>query len=452
MEGKNDMLVDIFSSIFKIIWRGILLSKRYKLLLLTYIILGLYGFINYVTNRGGLHTIIAGILFIAFIMGMIEWIKEYPVRKKRKQMMRMFYRIGLSSHDVAPDFLFEEDISRYAKVLSFHTIIPLHEWQNKIGLLEMGFHKKIIEIVQNSKDNRIIEVVIEKYPLPTKINWNNDYFDYDNNILNIGISHFGIIGINLDKHPHTFIAGETGSGKSNILKCLIYQSITKGYDCTLIDFKRGVSFNTFSDVLEIEYKHKGALKVLNEAVEETNRRLDIFRESGVEKLSHYNKIRINRLPRKIIFIDELAELLKKNDKEMSKHLYDSIETLTRLSRAVGIHLIMGIQRPDSTIINGQIKNNVSCRICGHFVDREPSRIMLNSDIASRLENIKGRFIVKDDFLEEVQCFYYQGERLVIPKSESKIDELLPHGVPVEKKKQKKEPAPKEEIDFDFSDV
>ena len=70
-----------------------------------------------------------------------------------------------------------------------------------------------------------------------------------------------------------------------------------------------------------------------------------------------------------------------------------------------------IQRPDSTIISGQIKNNVSYRVCGRFVDKELSRIMLGSDRANTLPNIKGRFIVKDNVLEEVQSFYFSGESL-----------------------------------------
>lgn len=139
---------------------------------------------------------------------------------------------------------------------------------------------------------------------------------------------------------------------------------------------------------------------------ETTRRLDKFRSAGVDNIKDYNRVMSDYLPRKLIFIDELAELLKTRDKELSHVLNDSLETLTRLSRSAGVHLIMGIQRPDSTVISGQIKNNVSYRVCGRFVDKEPSRIMLGSDIASTLPNVKGRFIVKDNDFYEVQCFYF----------------------------------------------
>jgi S-DNA-T family DNA segregation ATPase FtsK/SpoIIIE len=188
----------------------------------------------------------------------------------------------------------------------------------------------------------------------------------------------------------------------------IHQTLIKGYDVILIDFKRGVSFSEFSDYVEIHFEYKSTLQVLKAMVEETKKRLDLFRENKVDNVGDYNRLVNEAMRRKIIFIDELAELLKTRDKAISNLLYDSLETLTRLSRSVGIHLIMEIQRPDSTIVTGQIKNNVSFRICGRFVDKEPSRIMLCCDRASTLKNIKGRFIIKDNDLEEIQCFYYSG--------------------------------------------
>ncbi|MCL2225426.1 MAG: FtsK/SpoIIIE domain-containing protein [Defluviitaleaceae bacterium] len=278
----------------------------------------------------------------------------------------------------------------------------------------MYFGEKILRIRHDYDDSRIMFVFVQVKPLPSCLEWNDKHITI-NNTLSIGSSHFNTIGMNLETHPHAFIAGETGSGKSNILKCFIYQALKKNYDVVLIDFKRGVSFSAFSDKITIYYEYPEVVQVLNAMVEETKRRLDRFRETGVDNIADYNNLHANAhssgksqgyMSRKIVFIDELAELLKTRDKEISNALNDSIETLTRLARAVGIHLIMGIQRPDSTIVSGQIKNNVSFRICGRFVDKEPRRIMLGTDTASSLPNVKGRFIVKDDGIHEAQAFYF----------------------------------------------
>ena len=343
---------------------------------------------------------------IVVVVGIIEYIKGIPYRRKIREWQEFMSQLKLSPNDKPPVFMYERNVSEFAHEIAFKTTTPLNIWQAKRSALEMRLNKKILAIVQDEKDNQIIKLITQNKELPNKIDWSEYYHSPTINQLTLGVGHFNISIMDLAKHPHAFIAGETGSGKSNLLKCLIHQAIVKDYEVVLIDFKRGVSFSAFSELLDIYYDYPSVIKVLQDMVNETNRRLDLFREKRVDNLSAYNISSGKSLKRKIIFIDELAELLRTRDKTLYNSLYDSLETLTRLSRAVGIHLIMGIQRPDSTIVSGQIKNNVSFRVCGRFVDKEPSRIMLGGDEASHLPNVKGRFIVKDDDMHEMQAFYY----------------------------------------------
>jgi len=402
----------LFVGIFKIIWDGtVTLCKRDKYFTIAYGILLLWTIVIFILYNNV--SIMIGItLAFAFCMGLYLRIKDYPNTKMRKTFNKIFNQIGLMTKDEkVPYFLFiNREKYEYLTVFAFKTLVPLSAWESKKELLEMYMNVKIPLIRQSKKDNQLILVYVKKQDLPTTVPWNDDYIDYDNEILGIGLSYFRLVGMDLEQSPHCFIAGETGSGKSNIMKCMIHQSLLKKYKVVIIDFKRGVSFSDFSDEVIIHYEYSTVVKALNDMVEETKKRLDLFREHNVDNLKDYNNTYHENLPRIIIFIDELAELLKSSDKEISKNLNSCIETLTRLSRAVGIHLIMGIQRPDSTIISGQIKNNVSYRICGRFVDIEPSRIMLGSDVASKLDNIKGRFIVKDNELFEVQSFYFTGHK------------------------------------------
>lgn len=342
------------------------------------------------------------VIFITMIAATI-WVhqKELPQKQQLQLFEQMFS--GLNLHSTA--YLYDKELSPFATLIAFNTLIPLKEWQSKKDALEVHMGIKIIDIKQDINDYRKVNVIVQSQVLPTYIEFSDNFLYLDDDILSIGYGYYGVVGMDLTKHPHCFIAGETGSGKSNILKCMIYQSLIKSYDVVLIDFKRGVSFSSFSKYVNICYEHESACKVLSDMVKLTNMRLDLFREFKVDNINDFNNSSGRYMERQIIFIDELAELLKVRDKILSNSLYDSIETLTRLSRATGIHLIMGIQRPDSTIVNGQIKNNVSYRVCGRFVDKEPSRIMLGNDIASKLPNIKGRFIIKDDELKEVQSFY-----------------------------------------------
>ena len=396
-------------------------------------------------------------------MGLFEYFKGYPERRRRQYFNQIFKDIKLQALDEAPPYYIGDiKISEFATLVVFKTLIPLNEWLNKQSVLQTYINAKILDIKQDKDDYQKVGLVIQDKPLAERIDWTDSYTNQGENVLNIGIGYYGIAGMNLDKYPHAFIAGETGGGKSNIQKCLINQALIKGYDVILIDFKRGVSFSEFSDYVEICYDYKSALKALGEMVTETTRRLDLFRKNKVDNINDYNRLGTDYpLRRIIVLIDELAELLKTRDRTLSNLLYDSLETLTRLSRAVGIHLIMGIQRPDSTIVNGQIKNNVSFRVCGRFVDKEPSRIMLGSDEASTLNNIKGRFIIKDDNLQEVQSFYYTGSHF--PDRAHKAD-FEPVTRPIDDKMTDDNiiaapeinvtvaPQMASEFDFDFSDI
>lgn len=441
-------------SFFIFLWEGLKASFKNKFMLITYACLVFLTAFFYMALNDIAVMIKVNILTF-FIYCICHHVKEYPTKKRRKYFNRLFQQIKLTQDDTVPYYLYETQLSDFAVEVDFISYIPLSTWNAKKELLETHMNARIIDIKQEPDNYQRISLIIQTEPLPQLAEWSDRYIDLKQNTLTIGVSYYGLVSMNLEKQPHAFIAGETGSGKSNILKCMIHQALLKHYEVVLIDFKRGVSFSSFGNAVSIYYEYKDIILVIKEMILETTRRLDKFRNMGVDNINDYNRITADFLPRKVVFIDELAELLKTRDKELSHVLNDSLETLTRLSRAVGIHLIMGIQRPDSTVISGQIKNNVSYRICGRFVDKEPSRIMLGSDIASDLPNIKGRFIVKDNDFYEVQCFYFSHETKIsnaqtdyIVNGESKED--INDTEPVQQTKPEEKPQPP--FKFDFSDM
>lgn len=422
-------------------------SKQNKILRIVYVVLGAVTVIIYFST-GTLYIMVLLIGFIALVSGMIINAQEYVEKEKSDFYDEMFREIGLKTNDDTMIKFMYEEVEEYAKIYAFYTVVPISSWLSKKDKLGMYLNAPILDIVQDRKNNRIIYVVTQVKELPTQINWNDCYLE-DNDMFALGVGYYGTVAISLAVYPHWFVAGETGSGKSNLLKCLIYQAIRKNYEVVLIDFKRGVSFSSFSKTVKMYYEYDETMILLKDMVSEAKSRLDCFREHGVDSLKEYNrKNRTTSMQRKIIFIDELAELLKTRDKETSHALYDALETLTRISRSAGIHLIMGVQRPDSTVINGQIKSNVSLRICGHFVDREPSRIMLSNDSASFLPDFKGRFIIKGNSQQEIQTFYYN-----MPISSSKKEYEKSKVKVTEPVTQKEEKTPEKKcFNFDFTDI
>lgn len=72
-------------------------------------------------------------------------------------------------------------------------------------------------------------------------------------------------------------------------------------------------------------------------------------------------------------------------------------------------MLLGVQRPDSSIIDGQIKSNIPFRVCGRFADPQPSIIVLGDKRAVELPNIPGRFIADN---QEIQAYYFKAEQVI----------------------------------------
>ena len=88
--------------------------------------------------------------------------------------------------------------------------------------------------------------------------------------------------------------------------------------------------------------------------------------------------------------------LDKQGKEVVGQIESKLSTIARQGRAFGIHLILATQRPDATILAGQIRNNIDCRVCGR-ADNVLSQIILDSTAASEQipKDAQGRFIMHD---------------------------------------------------------
>ena len=333
--------------IIKLLWYGLVkMAGKSSYVFAYYICLGILAAISMIASNIILRNGLAVIFIVSVFINGIRYYRAeiLPAKKWREFFHKVFKELKFETEIRIPCFLSKRDITRFVTVYRFLTYFPLCMWNSKKDYIEMHMKAKILDIKHDERDMTIVNLYAQREPLPKLIKWDDKYIN-KNNILSIGFSRFKVIGMNLDKYPHAFIAGETGSGKSNILKCLIHQALSKNFDVVLIDFKRGVSFSEFSRYVTVYYDYKSVITVLGNIVKETSERLDKFRMLSVDNINDYNNVSKNPLNRMIIFIDELAELLRTKDKETARILNESIETLTRLSRAVGIHLIMGIQRP-----------------------------------------------------------------------------------------------------------
>lgn len=215
----------------------------------------------------------------------------------------------------------------------------------------------------------------------------------------VGKSRSGWEVYDMVENPHLLIAGETGSGKSTQLRAIITTLIlTKQpseLELYLADLKRS-EFHVFKGVPHVKnvVVDKDDLQVVLDTISmEMKIRGDLCDQYEV---SHVTDLPF-KIPMVILAIDEVA-LLKKDKKAMPL-----IEEIGSIGRALGVFLIISMQRPDAKLLEGSIKNNLTVRMAFKHADDVNSRITLN---ASGAEDIKdeerGLMLLKHNGLKRVQ--------------------------------------------------
>ena len=235
-----------------------------------------------------------------------------------------------------------------------------------------------------------------------------------------------IIG-DIAKLPHLLIAGTTGSGKSvcmnSLIISLLYKSPPDEVKFIMVDPKM-VELGIYNGIphllIPVVTDPKKAAGALQWAVTEMMRRYRMMADAGVRNLDEYNRLAANSeeydaMPRIVVVIDELADLMLVAAKEVE----EAICRVAQMGRASGIHLIVATQRPSADVITGLMKANIPSRIAFAVSSSIESRIILDTTGAEKLvgkgdmlfaplgqgkpKRVQGCFIT-DDEVQEVVTF------------------------------------------------
>ncbi|PGN75354.1 DNA translocase FtsK, partial [Bacillus cereus] len=195
------------------------------------------------------------------------------------------------------------------------------------------------------------------------------------------------------KMPHGLIAGATGSGKSvcinAILTSILYKAKPHEVKLMLIDPKMVelAPYNAVPHlVAPVITDVKAATAALKWAVEEMERRYELFAHAGARDLTRYNTIVSEReipgetLPYIVIVIDELADLMMVAPGDVE----EAICRIAQKARACGIHLLVATQRPSVDVITGLIKSNIPTRIAFTVSSQVDSRTIIDIGGAEKL--------------------------------------------------------------------
>lgn len=206
----------------------------------------------------------------------------------------------------------------------------------------------------------------------------------------------------ITRMPHMLVAGATNSGKSVCLNCMImsvlYKASPSEVRLILIDPKSVelIGYNGLPHLLiPVVTNPKNASGALGWAVGEMMKRYKLFADRGVKNLDSYNRMVDNlseedrlkeenedlqKLPRILIIIDELSDLMMAAPREVE----DSICRLAQLARAAGMHLIVATQRPSVDVVTGLIKANIPSRVAFAVSSQIDSRTILGGAGAEKL--------------------------------------------------------------------
>ncbi len=315
--------------------------------------------------------------------------------------------IGLINHaGMPPDLLRkrrDKDNPRVTVWEFCNRSIPLQEWEKKRLAIETALGITVVKLAYAKGKSRVLVYAVSAGDdLPDVLKWKDSYLSPDSFVLVLGESYTGPETVNLAHIPHILLGGSTGSGKSVLLKLLLMQALHKGAEVYIADFKGGVDFpKVWHEKCRMCFTEEDLCDTLDRLVEDLERRKSTFKALGCPNIDAYNETAEQPLPRLIFACDEVAEMLDKTgaDNERKKllaQIENKLSTIARQGRAFGIHLILATQRPDATIIPGQIRNNMDFRVCGR-ADSVLSQIILdNTSAAEQIpKDARGRFITGD---------------------------------------------------------
>lgn len=261
------------------------------------------------------------------------------------------------------------------------------------------------------------------YTLPNKIDYPIDNQYYLNDIfIPIGESRKGKHYLKIGgEQSHTYIVGQSGSGKSNLIK-VILTTLTKNYpnvQLYLLDYKR-VELSLFKNTkncMRFEWDSDNISQALEDLYDLVLRRYDDLAVSEETEVGQ-------NVPPIVCVIEEISLMPKADSKILRK--------IMAISRAVHVYIIFTTQRPSYEVLDSVIKSLVGNRICLKTEDTKNSIISLDSEGCELLRGHGHAYYKANGITTEIQCYHIKDDTVkTITKEHRRIQSSNQGSRPVE---------------------
>lgn len=370
---------------------------------------------------------------IFFVISFILYLNIISGSGGNKKLSAALETAGIVGQDGRPPMLlykYKDNVGY--EIYKFRGLVKFSEWKKKKEDIETNLNISIKEIKQGKRKDEVIlktvpgvlvmpggtgEEKTEEERKKVTLYWNDNVIKEKDNLVSIGRNEVEEIVVDFDADPHFLVAGATGSGKSVTIRSIVWQFLVRGHKGFFVDFKGGLEYSDgYKRYGETIIDRPKLLEVLKTLVKENELRQKALLEVGAKNINQYNQKSSKKMYRVLLVIDELAEVIDPNsvpkeEKEIADEITGILSSFGRVARATGIHMIFGIQRPDANVVNGQIRSNVTGRICGRVPSGKASEIVLDDPSAASLPKVKGRMIYQNaGEMIEFQGYFFDDDK------------------------------------------